>query len=339
MNILYKINNRKAELVGFVVNTGATAEFLTHAQTKMLIEQGLIDNAMIVKGKHEYIRSKSNPFSVYTSYSVHNEVCVIDNASVITSTTSKGNQVKWYINNNWIKENKLGYEGLAEEISSIILSCIKNIDYVSYYTCKIKDENNNYRDGCICKNILARGEEEIAFAKIITKRFTSYKEFDKVIKDLSTKDKIRVVQRVINEEYRLDVLKYVADSINFDAIVLNEDRHFNNLQIIKGENYCRTFPVFDNGLSLLSDINAYGHNSVYTDIKRVKSKPFSTDFYTQIKAVRELGVDPLQINLSKLTNKINSYINVLYPQIYVDRAIKVLKIRLKELEGKAWVKA
>ena len=59
-------------------------------------------------------------------------------------------------------------------------------------------------------------------------------------------------------------------------IVLNEDRHLNNLALIMKNNNFYPAPIFDNGVSLLtanSSINR--HFSIEENVKRVTARPFS----------------------------------------------------------------
>ena len=90
-------------------------------------------------------------------------------------------------------------------------------------------------------------------------------------------------------------IRYTADfmerTTGLDAFFLNEDRHTNNLAVIRNEKtmefrYC---PVFDNGLALLSDLNEYSlDQDIYDCIGCVHAKPFSRYFEEQVDAAEEL---------------------------------------------------
>lgn len=78
----------------------------------------------------------------------------------------------------------------------------------------------------------------------------------------------------------------------------------------------------------------------YTNIKNirsVKSKPFSTRFSNQIKGILKLGVSPLEIDVNGVMNDIDKIDVPIEYSIYLDRIKRLLDIRLKELEGKAWI--
>jgi hypothetical protein len=56
----------------------------------------------------------------------------------IISTSSKGNQDKWCINNKWIKADQFGYEGLSEVVCSRLANALKYPYAVTdYEPCKI----------------------------------------------------------------------------------------------------------------------------------------------------------------------------------------------------------
>ena len=71
----------------------------------------------------------------------------------------------------------------------------------------------------------------------------------------------------------------------FDALILNEDRHTNNLLFLYNFklNTWELAPLFDHGLSLLSDVK---DDPLGIDIeilkRKVKAKPFNTNFKKQL---------------------------------------------------------
>ncbi|UJL46603.1 hypothetical protein KFZ58_01150 [Virgibacillus sp. NKC19-16] len=44
-----------------------------------------------------------------------------NDAGMIISTSSKGDQAKWLVGDKWVKENPRGYENIAEYITSLVL--------------------------------------------------------------------------------------------------------------------------------------------------------------------------------------------------------------------------
>ena len=61
-----------------------------------------------------------------------------------------------------------------------------------------------------------------------------------------------------------------------DMIILNEDRHLNNLALIFDGNAFKPSPIFDNGLSLLTGNRSVNWKFPVSDnVKRVVARPFS----------------------------------------------------------------
>lgn len=103
---------------------------------------------------------------------------------------------------------------------------------------------------------------------------------------------------------RFPFIKTNLDSmLVFDFIILNTDRHLNNFGIIEKENYeNRLSPLFDNGLSLLSNFSdeELAKLSDFFINKKVKVKPFNKNSFKQIELV---DFDGLSKNLaSRLLN-------------------------------------
>ncbi|MGE7920640.1 hypothetical protein ACQKM9_17145 [Viridibacillus sp. NPDC093762] len=71
-------------------------------------------------------------------------------AERIISTSSKGDQSKWCISNQWVKQNERGYEGQAEVLASFIFECstLDRSKYVVYQPCIIQLADGEQFDGC-----------------------------------------------------------------------------------------------------------------------------------------------------------------------------------------------
>ncbi|MCD8046055.1 MAG: hypothetical protein LUE90_05365 [Clostridiales bacterium] len=59
-------------------------------------------------------------------------------------------------------------------------------------------------------------------------------------------------------------------------MILNEDRHFNNLGLIFRQTQFECAPIFDNGISLLTANQSVNRNfTIAENVKRVTARPFS----------------------------------------------------------------
>jgi len=257
---------------------------------------------------------------------------VTDDNSYVCDSSSKGNQSKWKIGDNFIKQDFLGYESIAEVISSRLASCIKDFNYVEYNLCSINYRGMQYNNCCYSKNFLKEDSAVYSLYRLFEMRNM---DIEKELKNLSTDLSILKIQNILNLDNR--TVEDIGRMLLFDAIILNEDRHFNNICFISTEEGLVLSPVFDNGGSLLSDVKDYPLLSGdFINIRNVKSKPFSTNFNNQIKGVLRLEIQPLQINRSKFNKLLDNLEVPSDSEFYYDRAIKVINIMLDRLEGKVW---
>lgn len=207
-------------------------------------------------------------------------------ADAIISTSSKGNQSKWRIGDKWIKQNARGYEHLAEYTSSLILanSTLKPTEYINYVPCQLQFEDGSERIGCYSEDFLGAFQQEISLERLFEKHFI--KTVDILGNDkLSNVQKVEQIIEKVQNFTKLDITVPLKRMLAFDAFILNEDRHTNNILFLydsKKETF-ELAPLFDHGLSLLSDIKDYSSKVDISILKRqVKAKPFNTSFKKQL---------------------------------------------------------
>lgn len=94
--------------------------------------------------------------------------------------------------------------------------------------------------------------------------------------------------------------------ILFDFIIANIDRHLNNFGFIVSGDELKFSPLFDNGLSLLSNLddNELSKISEFALKKSLKCKPFSSDPKKQLKLI-DFNLVPSEVIESILKSKID----------------------------------
>ena len=219
----------------------------------------------------------------------------------IQGHTSKGDQPKWHKGNLWYKADHMGYEGLSEVVVSQ-LSAYSNLpEYVTYEPVKIIYDGKTV-NGCASNNFRREDEmlvplEQLHRAYFGTGLAHTLGQFPDV------KERIKYTVDFVEEKTGLkDFGAYITFLLELDTFFLNEDRHTNNLAVIRNESSkeYRLCPAFDHGLSLLSDLNDYPENAdVYDAIKRVEAKPFSSSFETQMFAAEELYGSRLKFTFTR----------------------------------------
>lgn len=209
-----------------------------------------------------------------------------------TEHTSKGNQPKWQYQNKWYKADHMGYEALSEVLVSRLLAKSNVQDFVAYEPIIIHSQSDKYM-GCVSEDF--KGTENSVVSVEALHRAYFGKGLSAALGSIkNTADRIKYTVNMISEKTGLTgVGEYITAILEIDAFFLNEDRHTNNIAFIRREDTKKKgfefTPVFDNGLSLLSDLNDYPiAKNLYDCISSVKAKPFSTDFDEQLDAAEEL---------------------------------------------------
>lgn len=191
---------------------------------------------------------------------------------VIQSGTSEGTQVKYRKGKFWYKKDNRGNEGRAEYLSSKLLA-YSSLD-VSEYICYEQGIINGCT-GCRSINFLGEGDELITFYRLYYNEFG--KDLSIVLASLETmEERIEYVLRFIYQSCGLDVTDYLKKVFTLDMIILNEDRHLNNLAVILREDKFVPAPIFDNGVSLLTANQSVNWNfPIEENVRRVMARPFS----------------------------------------------------------------
>lgn len=247
-------------------------------------------------------------------------------------TTSKGNQPKFFDeNNNFIKCDFLGYEGLSEIICSRLLD-ISSCDYfVKYNEIQVNINGKIYR-GCTSENFLLPNQKIITLYRLFQSNGI---QIEKELKNLSLKDRINHTIHLVKDITGLDsFFDWLISVLKFDFLVLNEDRHFNNLGVLYNydTNKFSLMPVFDNGASFLSDVNQYPfHFLIKDNIKKVQGKPFSTNIQKQFEACCVLSDVVFKIDYKRIQAIFESDF-LYYCNEEVERCVTILENRLRLYE-------
>ncbi|MCD7737647.1 MAG: hypothetical protein LUH58_01200 [Lachnospiraceae bacterium] len=202
-------------------------------------------------------------------------------AMVMIAGSSKGTQPKYYEDGYWYKSNINGYEGLAEHLATTVLSHSNVSYYIPYEQYKI-----NGKDGCRSKNFLNDGETFLSFERLFQAE-TGMSLANHIMTMQEIGDKIKFVKDFMMDSLKINISDYLSKTLSLDALLLNSDRHFNNLGIVANLNTgeYRCAPVFDNGDSLLSSFAKYPPDvPVEENMENVVGCPFSASLYAQAKA-------------------------------------------------------
>lgn len=253
----------------------------------------------------------------------------------IENHTSKGNQPKWHIENKWYKADHMGYEALAEYIVSELLKKSNISDFVEYDLIKIKYDNKE-SIGCVSENFKSDNEMLIPLEKLHRQYFGKGLA-DAISKKASVRDKITYTVDFVEKITGLqNVGRYFTLMLAIDAFFLNEDRHTNNIAVLRDEKtkVYRLSPIFDNGLSLLSDTNDYLlEDDIYVNIKKVQAKPFDISFDEQLNVAEELYGANLKFYFTRNdVYKTMDELKSIYPQNIINRVEKIILEQIRKYQ-------
>lgn len=219
----------------------------------------------------------------------------------IQGHTSKGDQPKWQLDGEWYKADHMGYEALAEVLISQLLRQSNVPDFVEYRPVLIQHQEKEF-PGCVSRNFRRKNEMLVPFERL-HRAYKGQGLAAALGRIAEPQERIRYTVDFIEQTTGLTgVGEYLTLLLELDAFFLNEDRHTNNLAVIRNEK-TKEFhlcPIFDNGLALLSDLHDYPlDKDVYDCIWRVRAKPFDMDFDVQVEASEELYGSQLKFSFAR----------------------------------------
>lgn len=247
--------------------------------------------------------------------------------NLVSYATSKGNLPKWRIDNIWYKTDAFGYESLAECLISDLLKYSNIYSYVKYGITK-GIYNGEIKNFSISNSFMNERDTLLTFYRLYF--LETGNELTKDIYNIrEVNDRIKFVVDFVSKNYKIDIAgKIITSVLELDMLFLNEDRHFNNFALIR-KTKSKKFvfaPVFDNGLSLLSDINEYKMDGdIYKNIDKVKGKPFSNSLEEQCEKAESLYGTVLKFKFTKndVLNEIYKY-KSFYNDAIIERVISIL---------------
>lgn len=247
--------------------------------------------------------------------------------------SSKGDQPKWYVDGKWYKADHMGYESLSEVVISRLLEKSNIVDYVSYDPVII-EHSDSKSIGCVSDNFKERHEQFIPFERL-HRVYKGVGLANALSKFQTVQEKVDYTARFIESVTGLkNVGRYITAILELDSFFLNEDRHTNNLAVIRDERTreFRLCPIFDNGLALLSDIRDYPlSDDIYTCIASVKAKPFDMDFDEQLLAAEQLYGCQLSFSFTKRdVNLIISEVDSIYDEDLLSRVESIIYEQMRK---------
>ena len=208
----------------------------------------------------------------------------------IAETSSKGNQEKWRAGDRWYKLDLFGYEGLAETVTSSLLRKTNVADlgfrFVPYQMEQL-EVHRRLRTGCSSPNFRREGEAILTLADLFRKGIGPHWQ-DQIARQPNLAEKVRWIAEQTTQLTGLSRFgQYLTLLFEADMLFGNEDRHLNNIAVLRrGEDfdYC---PLFDFGAGMLSNIRDYPLDiEPRAHLRLLRALPLNTTFGRQVQAAR-----------------------------------------------------
>ena len=258
----------------------------------------------------------------------------------IAETSSKGNQEKWLDNGVWYKLDQFGYESLAETLVSQLL-CQSNIEqdtpfkFVRYDISRVIAHGRE-RVCCASADFLKEGQSIITLAHLL-KREVGESMKQQLGKLPSDKARIRYIAEQTAEITGLhDFPQYLTLLFEIDGLVLNDDRHLNNIAVLARDGAFDYCPIFDQGAGLLSNVMYSSFEIVPKSlISQAKARPFQTTFNRQIHTMENLYGKQLEIpsftreQLAQMVKPLLEYYPARDRELIADRVCETVLVRQK----------
>ena len=211
----------------------------------------------------------------------------------IAETSSKGNQEKWFDNGLWYKLDQFGYEALTETFTSMILEH-SNIEQdtpfrLTRYRMERLHVHGRNRTGCSSENFLQPGQSIVTLSHLFRQHLGH--PLKEELERLSS-DKKRIAY-LAEETAAITGLKefpeYLTLLFEIDSLVLNDDRHLNNIAVIEQNGRYDYCPIFDQGAGLLSNVQ-FSPMDIEPSalIRALRARPFNITFNRQLHTVQKL---------------------------------------------------
>ena len=261
----------------------------------------------------------------------------------IAETSSKGNQEKWLDQGKWYKLDQFGYEALAETFTSMLLE-YSNIERETPFTftryqMERLQVHGRERTGCSSDNFLGTGETIVTISHLF-QQYLGGSLADTLRRLSSDKKRMAYLAEATAEITGLEEFpQYLTLLFEIDALVLNDDRHLNNIAVIaKGSKfaYC---PIFDQGAGLLSNMMYCPmHIIPKTLIADTQARPFHTTFNRQIRTMQ--GMYGKQLYIPRFSRRaLHEMLEPLLPyyaerdrELIADRVCETILTRQKQIE-------
>jgi len=224
----------------------------------------------------------------------------------IAETSSKGNQEKWFDHGRWYKLDQFGYEALTETFTSMLLER-SNIERdtpfrFTRYRMERLHVHGRERTGCSSESFLLPSQSIVTLSHLF-RQHLGHPLKDELVRLSSDKKRIAYLAEETAAITGLrEFPEYLTLLFEIDSLVLNDDRHLNNIAVIEENGRYDYCPIFDQGAGFLSNVQFSPMDIAPPAlIRELRARPSNTTFNRQLYTAQ--GLYGKQLILPRFTNE------------------------------------
>lgn len=240
-------------------------------------------------------------------------------------SSSKGNQRKWYNDskNTYIKE-QFFYQGKYWDDWKVeMLSCelTRNLDVgvsvLKQEAVKLASGTYAVESYDFCKD----GYTFVTYYRILKKAGLEFEEY------VFPMDRFNSIVDTVQDKCNLDISNYLVVMCVLDYILLNEDRHLNNIGVLEKNGKYTLAPLFDFGLGLFEHDRRYENKTYDAAVNRIAGKPFCEDMFSILNSIYRSKYKDVLVSIIKSISwsSLDRWIPNTLAKTHLDRAESSLK--------------
>ena len=262
----------------------------------------------------------------------------------VVATTSRGNQEKWSDpeRNLWYKVDDGYFEALAEAVASEVLRHFTNATQlpgisVANYWIGTAEVHGLTRVVSVSENF-KKEDESLVTVNTILKNCLGTEYIREFNQRSSLKERIWFLVETVESATGMENFgEYFTTLLELDALFLNQDRHLNNIALLRSEAGYKPCPIFDCGDSFLLDFTLYRpdvESRAY--LSKAQCLPFKSRFTQTVHTAqsmygKQLSVSFKREDIAAILDKYLDYYPKQFRPLLKERIMTVLLEQQKKL--------
>lgn len=262
----------------------------------------------------------------------------------VVATTSRGNQEKWadVERNLWYKVDDGCFEALAEAVASEVLRRFTNAVQlpgisVANYWVETAEVHGLTRVVSVSENF-KKEDESLVTANTILKNCLGAEYIREFNRRASLKERIRFLVETVELTTGMENFgEYFTTLLELDALFLNQDRHLNNIALLRNEAGYKPCPIFDCGDSFLLDFTLYRPDvETRAYLAKAQCLPFRSRFTQTVHTAqamygKHLSVSFQSEDIAEIMDKYLDYYPKQFHSLLKERIMTVLLEQQRKL--------